>query len=81
MNVVQLLFTLRSGRHSPVKALAGLGLRVVKSGCFLFLCFFLSPGGGPARFVAGGDTPKPGRSAHCPLPQCRSSCSMGRASV
>ena len=64
MNVVQLLFTLRPGRHSPVEALAGFGLRVAKSGHFPFLCFFLSLGNGPAWFVAGADTSKPGRSAH-----------------
>ena len=55
MNVVQLLFILRSGRHSPAEALARLGLRVAKSGCFPFLCFLLSPGNSPARFTAGAD--------------------------
>ena len=64
MNVVQLLFTLWPDRHSPAKALAGLGLRLAKSGRFPFLCFLLSPGNSPARFVAGADTSKPGRSAH-----------------
>ena len=64
MNVVELLSTLWPGRHSPVEALAGLGLRVAKSGCFSFLCFLLSPGDGPARFVGGVDTPKSVRSAH-----------------
>ena len=63
MNVVQLLFTLRLGRHSPAEALVGLGLRVAKSGRFPFLCFLLSPSNGPARFIAGADTPKPERSA------------------
>ena len=55
MNVVLKLFALQSGRHSPVEALAELGLHVTKSGRFPFLCFFLSPGDGPARFVAGAD--------------------------
>ena len=55
MNVVQLLFTLQPGRHSPVKALVGFGLRVAKSGCFPFLCFLLSSGGGPAWFIAGAN--------------------------
>ena len=55
MNVVQLLFTLRSGRHSPAEALAGLGLRVAKSDRFPFLSFLLSPSNGPARFIAGAD--------------------------
>ena len=64
MNVVQLLFTLRPGRHSPVEALARLGLFMAKSGHFPFLCFFLSPGNGSAWFVAGANTPKPGWSAH-----------------
>ena len=64
MNVVQLLFTLRPGRHSPAEALAGLGLRVAKSGRFPFLCLLLSPSNGPAWFIAGADTPKPRRSAH-----------------
>ena len=53
MNVVQLLFTLWFGRHSPAEALAGLGPRVAKSGRFPFLCFLLSPGNSPARFIAG----------------------------
>ena len=55
MNVVQPLFALQPGRHSSVEALAGFGLRVVKSGHFPFLCFLLSPGDGPARFIAGAD--------------------------
>ena len=55
MNVVLKLFTLRLGRHSPVEALAGLSLRVAKSGHFSFLCFFLSPSNGPARFIVGAD--------------------------
>ena len=55
MNVVQLLFTLRLGRHSPAEALAGLGLRLAKSGRFPFLCFFLFPGNGPTWFIAGAD--------------------------
>ena len=55
MNIVQLLSTLRPGRHSPVEALAGFGLRVAKSDCFPFLCFLLSPGDGSARFIAGAD--------------------------
>ena len=63
MNVVQLLFTLLPGRHSPAEALAGLGLRVAKSGHFPFLCFLLSPGDGPARFIAGGGTSLPSRRA------------------
>ena len=54
MNVVQPLFTLRPGWHRPAEALAGLGLRVAKSGRFPFLCFLL-PGNGPARFIAGAD--------------------------
>ena len=53
MNVILKLFVSRPGRHSPAEALAGLGLRVAKSGRFPFLCFFLSPGDGPARFIAG----------------------------
>ena len=64
MNVVQLLFILRSGRHSPAEALVGLGLCMAKSGHFPFLCFLLSPGDGSARFITRADTPKPGRSAH-----------------
>ena len=52
MNVVLKLFALQLGRHSPAEALAGFGLRVAKSGRFPFLCFFLSPGDGPARFIA-----------------------------
>ena len=55
MNVVQLLFTLRLGRHSPAEALAGFGLRVATSARFPFLCFLLSPGDGPAWFIAGAD--------------------------
>ena len=55
MNVVQPLFALQPGRHSPAQALAGLGLRVAKSGCFPFLCFLLSPGNSPARFTAGAE--------------------------
>ena len=55
VNVIQLLFTLRPGRHSPAEALAGLGLRVAKSGRFPLLCFFLSPGDGSAWFIAGVD--------------------------
>ena len=54
MNVVQLLFTLRLGRHRPAEALAGLGLRVAKSGHFPFLCFLLS-GDGPAWFITGAE--------------------------
>ena len=64
MNVVQLLFTLRLGRHRPMEALAGLGLRLAKSGRFPFLSFLLSPGDGPVRFIAGADTPKPEWAAH-----------------
>ena len=52
MNVVLKVFALQSGWHSPAEALSGLGLRVVISGRFSFLCFFLS-GDGPARFIAG----------------------------
>ena len=55
MNVVLKLFVLQPGRHSPAEALAGLGLRVAKSGCFPFLSFLLSFGNGPARFIAGAD--------------------------
>ena len=55
MNVVLKLFALQLGRHSPAEALAGLGPRVAKSGRFLFLSFLLSPGDGPARFIAGAD--------------------------
>ena len=55
MNVVQLLFTLRPGRHSPVEALIGLGLRLAKFGHFPFLCLLFFPGDGPVRFVAGAD--------------------------
>ena len=55
MNVVQLLFTLRPGRHGPAEALVGFGLRVAKSGRFPFLCFFLSSGDGPAWFIAGAE--------------------------
>ena len=64
MNVVLKLFALQSGRHNPAEALVGLGLCVAKSGRFPFLYFLLSLGDGPARFVAGAGTPKPGRSAH-----------------
>ena len=64
MNVVLKLFALQSGWHSPVEALVGFGLRVAKSDRFPFLPFLLSLGDGPRRFVAGADTPKPGRSAH-----------------
>ena len=64
MNVVLKLLALQLGRHSPVEALVGLGLRVAKSGRFPFLCFLLSPGDGPARFVGGVDTPKSVRSVH-----------------
>ena len=63
MNVVLKLFTLRSGRYRPAEALARLGLLVVKSGSFPFLpflYFLLSHGNGPARFIVGADTPKPG---------------------
>ena len=59
MNVVQLLFTLRLGRHSPAEALVGLGLCMAKSGHFPFLCFLLSPGDGPARFIAWRDNGMP----------------------
>ena len=55
MNVVLKLFALQFGRHSPAEALAGLGLRVAKSGRFPFLSFLLSPGDGLARFVAGAE--------------------------
>ena len=65
MSVVLKLFAIQSSRHSPVEALARLGLRVAKSGRFPFLCFFLSPGHGPVWFIAGANTPKPGRAAHC----------------
>ena len=65
MNVVLKLFALQPGRHSPVEALAGFGPFMAKSGRFTFLCFFLSSGDGPARFVAGANTPKPGWAAHC----------------
>ena len=54
MNVVQLLFTLRPGQHSPAEALAGLGPLMAKFDHFPFLCFLL-PGDGPARFIAGAD--------------------------
>lgn len=64
MNVVLKLFALQSSRHSPAEALVGLDPLMAKSGRFPFLCFLLSSGDGPARFVAGADTPKPGRSAH-----------------
>ena len=65
MNVVLKLFALQLGRHSPVEALARLGLRVAKSSRFPFLCFLLSLSDGPARFVAGVNTPKPEWAAHC----------------
>ena len=68
MNVVQLLFTLRPGRHSPVEALVGLGLLMAKSGCFPFLCFFLSPGNGPARLIAGANTPNRGGRPTAAMP-------------
>ena len=55
MNVVQLLFTLRPGRHNPAEALAGLGPLMAKSGRFPFPSFLLSPSSGPARFIAGAD--------------------------
>ena len=55
MNVVLKLFALQPDRHSPAEALAGLGLRVAKSGRFPFLSFLLSPSNGPARFVAGAN--------------------------
>ena len=55
MNVVLKLFALQPGRHSPVEALIGLDLCMAKSGCFSFLCFLLSPGDGPARFVGGAE--------------------------
>ena len=64
MNVVLKLFALQPARHSPAEALAGLGPFMAKSGCFPFLSFLLSPGNGPAWFIAGADTSKPGRSAH-----------------
>ena len=64
MNVVLKLFALQPGRHSPVQALTRLGPLMAKSSHSSFLCFPLSSGNGPARFVAGADTPKPGRSAH-----------------
>ena len=55
MNVVPLLFTLQPGRHSPAETLARLGPLMAKSGRFPFLYFLLSPGDGPARFIAGAD--------------------------
>lgn len=55
MNVVQLLFALQPGRYSPVEALAGLGPLMAKSSRFPFLPFLLSPGHGPARFIAGAE--------------------------
>ena len=55
MNVVQLSFALQPGSHSPAKALVGLGLRMAKSGRFPFSCFLLTPGDGPARFIAGAE--------------------------
>ena len=64
MNVVLKLFALQLDRHSPVEALAGLGLLMTKSGCFPFLFFLLFLGNGPARFVAGADTLKPEWAAH-----------------
>ena len=65
MNVVLKLFALQLGWHSLLQTLAGSGPLMAKSGRFPFSCFLLFPGDGPARFVAGVDTPKPGRSAHC----------------
>ena len=59
MNVVLKLFALQLSRHSPVEALAGLGLRVTKSGRFPFLCFLLSPDDGLARFIAWRDNDMP----------------------
>ena len=53
MNVVLKLFALQPSSHSPAEALAGFGLRMAKSGHFPFLCFFLTPGDGLARFIAG----------------------------
>ena len=53
MNVVLKLFALQPGRHSSAAALAGLGPFMAKSGRFPLLCFFLSPGDGPARLIAG----------------------------
>ena len=55
MNVVLKLFALQPGRHSPVEALVGLGLRVAKSGRFPFLSCLLSSGNGPAWFIAGAN--------------------------
>ena len=55
MNVVLKLFALQPGRHSPAEALAGLGPFMAKSGRFPFLYFLLSPGDGPARFIAGAE--------------------------
>ena len=55
MNVVLKLFALQFGRHSPVKALAGLGLRVAKSGHFPILSLLLSSGNGPEWFIAGAN--------------------------
>ena len=55
MNVVQPLFALRPTWYSPAEALAGFGPFMAKSGCFPFLSFLLSPGNGPARFIAGAD--------------------------
>ena len=55
MNVVLKLFALQPGSHSPAEALAGFGLRMAKFSRFPFLCFLLSPGGGPAWFIAGAE--------------------------
>ena len=55
MSVVLKLFALQPDRHSPVQALTRLGPLMAKSGRFPFLCFLLSPGNGPARFIAGTD--------------------------
>ena len=55
MNVVLKLFALRPGRHSPAEALARLGPFMAKSGRFPFLCFLLSAGNSPMRFIAGAD--------------------------
>ena len=65
MNVVLKLFALQLGWHSPLQTLAGSGPLMAKSGRFPFSCFILSPGDGPARFIAGVNTPKPEWAAHC----------------